>query len=52
MIKTKQFEVAVGWGQISGQIFGDTSAPNAKPILALHGFLDNSNRPARHGPEQ
>jgi pimeloyl-ACP methyl ester carboxylesterase len=39
----KNFEIEVGWGQISGQIFGDPNAPNSKPILALHGFLDNSN---------
>ena len=40
---TKQFQVSVGWGHVSGQIFGDPSLPNSKPILALHGFLDNSN---------
>ena len=37
----KQIEINVGWGKICGQIFGDPS--NAKPVVALHGFLDNSN---------
>jgi pimeloyl-ACP methyl ester carboxylesterase len=45
MVITTQFEVDVGWGKIAGQIFGkqDAAAKNAKPIFALHGFLDNSN---------
>jgi pimeloyl-ACP methyl ester carboxylesterase len=30
------------WGCIKAQIYGRPSA-NSKPILALHGFLDNSN---------
>lgn len=39
-----QVDIPVGWGKISAQIFGDPQAnPNAKPILALHGYLDNSN---------
>ena len=42
-MEIKSFEIQVGWGQISGQIFGNNEAPNSKPILALHGFLDNSN---------
>ena len=37
-----QFEIEVGWGRISGQIFGEQK-PDSKPILSLHGFLDNSN---------
>ena len=42
-MEIKSFEIQVGWGQISGQIFGNNEASNSKPILALHGFLDNSN---------
>ena len=42
-VLSKQFEIQVGWGVISGQIFGNADAPNSKPIIALHGFLDNSN---------
>ena len=40
---SKKFEIPVGWGIISGQIFGNADAPNSKPLVALHGFLDNSN---------
>ncbi len=42
---TRQFEVEVGWGKIAGQLFSSSSGDLAKsqPILALHGFLDNSN---------
>lgn len=41
----KQFEIEVGWGKISGQIFSKPGVDikNCKPILCLHGFLDNSN---------
>lgn len=31
------------WGNIRGQIFGDPNVKNSKPILCLHGYLDNSN---------
>lgn len=41
---TKQFEIEVGWGKISGQIFSNSKDISAsQPIIALHGFLDNSN---------
>lgn len=39
---TKEVDVSTHWGNVKIQIFGDVS-PNHKPILALHGFLDNSN---------
>ena len=43
-MQIQNFEIPVGWGQISGQIFGNAAASaNSKPIIALHGFLDNSN---------
>ena len=35
-------DVPTPWGKIKVQVFGDQS-PNQKPILALHGYLDNSN---------
>jgi pimeloyl-ACP methyl ester carboxylesterase len=38
-----QVEIPVGWGKISVQIFGDAEQVDAKPIIALHGYLDNSN---------
>ena len=40
---TKHSEINVGWGKICGQIFGSTENKDAKPVVALHGFLDNSN---------
>ena len=42
-LKIEQIAIPVPWGNIRGQIFGNPSANNAKPILCLHGFLDNSN---------
>ncbi len=38
-----EVEIPVGWGKISAQIFGDSKSSKAKPIIALHGYLDNSN---------
>lgn len=35
--------VPVPWGHIKVQIFGDLSNKNAKPMLSVHGYLDNSN---------
>jgi hypothetical protein len=41
---TKQFEVEIGWGKISGQLFSNSESTSVSyPIIALHGFLDNSN---------
>jgi len=41
---TKQFEIEVGWGKIAGQIFSNSEDTSLSyPIIALHGFLDNSN---------
>jgi alpha-beta hydrolase superfamily lysophospholipase len=34
--------VPTSWGNIRVQIFG-TKSPSAKPIVAFHGYLDNSN---------
>lgn len=42
MLHTKQFDIEVSYGKISGQIFGEQSK-DAIPIVCLHGFLDNSN---------
>lgn len=42
-MNSEQVDIPCGWGKISVQIFGDTKTLNAKPIIALHGFLDNSN---------
>ena len=42
-MNVKDFEVQVSWGQISGQIFGNPESPSSIPIVAIHGFLDNSN---------
>lgn len=41
MLYPTQFEIEVSYGKICGQTFGNSNNPI--PILALHGFLDNSN---------
>ena len=33
-------EIPVSWGKISVQLFGNTAS---KPLVCLHGYLDNSN---------
>lgn len=38
----KEIKVPVPWGFIRGQIFGEPSS-NKTPMLAVHGYLDNSN---------
>jgi hypothetical protein len=41
---TKQFEIEIGWGKIAGQLFSNSEDTSfSYPIIALHGFLDNSN---------
>lgn len=42
-IPIKEVNVPMPWGHVSAQIFGDPTKKNATPILALHGYLDNSN---------
>ena len=42
-ISPKQISIPVPWGSVKGQIFGDSSNKSLKPIVCLHGFLDNSN---------
>lgn len=41
----REIEVSMPWGNVKGQIFeGDSlQHQHVKPILALHGYLDNSN---------
>jgi hypothetical protein len=39
----KEFEVPLGYGILKGQMFGDIKI-NSIIILAVHGFMDNSNR--------
>ena len=43
MAEPEQIDIPVGWGKISVQIFGDSKSSIAKPIVAIHGYLDNSN---------
>lgn len=38
-----QVSVPVPWGNVTCQVFGDPTKKNAKPILSIHGYLDNSN---------
>lgn len=38
-----QVSVPVPWGNVKCQVFGDPTKKNAKPILSIHGYLDNSN---------
>ena len=40
-MKIQQIEVPMSWGFLKGQIFGDQL--KGKPMLALHGYMDNSN---------
>lgn len=42
-MKIEEISIPVPWGAIKGQVFGDRSQRDAKPILCLHGYLDNSN---------
>lgn len=42
-MKTQEISVPVPWGKVACQIFGDPTNKRAKPIISMHGFLDNSN---------
>lgn len=42
-MNTEQISIPMPWGSIKGQIFGNPNNKNSKPILCLHGYLDNSN---------
>jgi hypothetical protein len=42
-MRIKEFEVPLGYGILKGQMFGEMKI-NSKIILAVHGFMDNSNR--------
>ncbi len=42
MMQVKELEIPLKWGNLRAQMFGEPS-PNKRPIIALHGFLDNSN---------
>jgi pimeloyl-ACP methyl ester carboxylesterase len=41
-MQIKEIDIQMSWGSLKAQIFGEQS-PDKKPIIALHGFLDNSN---------
>ena len=41
-LSVQQVSVPAPWGSIKVQVFGDASNPHAKPVLCLHGYLDNS----------
>ena len=42
-MQIKEFEVTLGYGILRSQLFGEMKS-NSKIILAVHGFMDNSNR--------
>lgn len=42
-MKVEEISIPVPWGQIRGQIFGDPNLATVRPIVCLHGYLDNSN---------
>ncbi|RNA00232.1 putative serine hydrolase [Brachionus plicatilis] len=42
-MKAQEISVPVPWGDVKCQIFGDPTNKHAKPIISIHGFLDNSN---------
>ena len=39
----KEISIPMPWGCIKAQIFGDPFKKNITPMLAIHGYLDNSN---------
>ncbi len=41
-MQIRELEVPLKWGYLRGQIFGEPSN-DKRPIVAFHGFLDNSN---------
>lgn len=42
-MQSKEVEIPMPWGVVKGQIFGDPFKKHLTPILAVHGYLDNSN---------
>lgn len=42
-MQSKECEIKMPWGCIKAQIFGNPLEKNSTPVLALHGYLDNSN---------
>jgi pimeloyl-ACP methyl ester carboxylesterase len=43
MFTTKEIKVPLPWGEIRGQIFENGDSKTKTPIIAVHGYLDNSN---------
>ncbi len=41
-MQVNEIDIPMQWGSLRAQIFGKQSL-NSKPIIALHGYLDNSN---------
>ena len=41
-MQIKEIDIEMAWGSLRAQLFGEI-LPTSKPIIALHGYLDNSN---------
>jgi pimeloyl-ACP methyl ester carboxylesterase len=41
-MQVTEIDIKMTWGSLRAQIFGQIT-PNSRPIIGLHGYLDNSN---------
>lgn len=41
-MQINEIDIKMAWGSLKAQIFGEIT-PYSRPIIASHGYLDNSN---------